>query len=122
MAAQIVHNNDVAGCQCWHQELLDIGIEACPVDRTIEHAGCIDTVMAQCGQEGQRLPMTERRSGHQLVAARCPAPDRRHVRLGPGLVDEHQAARIKPALILLPLRPPARDRRPVLLDGEQRFF
>ena len=122
MAAQIVHDDNVAGRQRRHQELLDIGSEACPVDRAIEHAGCIDAVMAERSKEGQRLPVAERRAGHQLAATRCPTADRGHVRLGPGLVDEHQAAGIKPALILLPLRPSPRDRRPVLLDGEQRFF
>jgi hypothetical protein len=46
----------------------------------------------------------------------------RHVGLGPGLVDEDQASRIKPALVLLPLRPSPGDIGPILLAGAQAFF
>jgi hypothetical protein len=46
----------------------------------------------------------------------------RHVGLGPGLVDEDEAPRINPALILLPLNPPARYVGAILLDGVQAFF
>jgi hypothetical protein len=46
----------------------------------------------------------------------------RHIGLGPGLVDEDQASRINPTLIGLPLRPPARDVRAILLGGVQAFF
>jgi len=67
--------------------------------------------MAKRCQEGQRVPFAERRAGRQLCPAWCPAPDRRHIRLGSGLVDEDEAVKIKPPLILLPLRPPARDLR-----------
>jgi hypothetical protein len=60
--------------------------------------------------------------GDQPLAAWSPTPERRHVGLGPGLVDEDQAPGIKLCLILLPLRAPSRDPRPVPLAGEQRFF
>ena len=58
----------------------------------------------------------------QPAAARCPAPQRRHVGLGPGLVDEHQAGRIDAVLILDPLRPPARDVGAIPLAGDHAFF
>jgi hypothetical protein len=60
--------------------------------------------------------------GDKPLAPKGPAMGSGHVCLGPGLVDEHQPAGIKPPLILLPLLPPARDLRPQLLDGEQSFF
>ena len=44
------------------------------------------------------------------------------VRLGPGLIEEHEPARIKLALRALPLSPPVRDVRPVLLGGRLTFF
>ena len=56
------------------------------------------------------------------LAARRPAPQRRHVGLGPGLVDEDQARRIDPILILYPLRPPARDVGTVALASHHAFF
>jgi len=122
MAAEVVHDDDVAGREGWHEELLDIGGEELAVDRTVEHAGRIDPVVAERGEEGERAPSPEGRSGDKLVPAPAPAADRRHVGLGPGLVDEDQAHRIKPALVLLPLLAPSGDRRPQLLGGEQRFF
>jgi len=56
------------------------------------------------------------------MAALALSSDRRHVRLGPGFVDENEALRIKPALIFSPLLPPSRDPGLLLLDGEQSFF
>ncbi len=122
VTAEIVHDDDIAGSQRGHEELLDPCGKALAVDRAIEDAGRIDPVMAKGCQEGQRAPFAERSAGDQLAPARRPAPDRRHVGLSPGLVDEDQPARIKPPLVLLPLLSPARDLRPQLLDGEQRFF
>jgi hypothetical protein len=60
--------------------------------------------------------------GHQTPAAQRAPVAPRHVGLGPGLVDEHQATRIKPALIFLPLLPPAGHVGAILLGGEQAFF
>ena len=47
---------------------------------------------------------------------------RLHVGLRPGLVDEHQALGVDPALPLRPLRPPPRDVRPIALAGDHEFF
>jgi hypothetical protein len=56
------------------------------------------------------------------LAARCPAPQRCHIGLCPGLIDEHQPSGIDPILILGPLRPPASDIGAILLGGNQRLF
>jgi hypothetical protein len=45
-----------------------------------------------------------------------------HIGLGPGLVEEHQAPGVKPALVRLPPRPPAGDVGAILLAGMQAFF
>jgi hypothetical protein len=63
-----------------------------------------------------------RRFGDQPLAPRRAAVGTRHVGLGPGLVDEDKARRIKPPLILFPLRPPPGDVRTILLAGVQTFF
>ena len=122
VAAEIVHDDDVAGLERRDENLLDIGEEAFAVDRPVDDAGCVDAVAAQGGEEGQRPPAAMRHLGDQPLAAGRPAVAARHVGLGPGLVDEDQARRIKPALILLPLRPPPCDVGPVLLAGVQAFF
>ena len=46
----------------------------------------------------------------------------RHIGLGPGLINEDEAARIKLALIPLPLRSPLGDVGTILLAGVQAFF
>jgi len=122
MATQIVHDDDVAGRECRYEELLDIGSKAHAVDRTVQHARGIDPVVAECGKEGERPPLAERGMGNQLLAARRPAPDRCHVGLGPGFINEDQPPGVKPSLIFLPLLASSCHLRPGLLLGEQAFF
>jgi hypothetical protein len=74
------------------------------------------------GQEGQRSPMSLRHLGQELVPTRRPAAQARHVGLGPGLIDEDQARRVKPVLIRLPPSTPSRHVGTILLGGEQSFF
>ncbi len=57
VAAKIVEDDDIAGIEGWCQALLDPGGEGNSVDRAIEHEGRDDAVVAQSGEEGQRLPM-----------------------------------------------------------------
>jgi hypothetical protein len=51
-----------------------------------------------------------------------PIPQRGHVGLDPGLVDEDQTPRIEIGLPRSPASPPMRDVGAALLKGEQRFF
>jgi hypothetical protein len=60
--------------------------------------------------------------GLEPLATRRPAPQRRHIGFGPGLVDEYQAGGINPLPIFGPLRPPAGHIGTVLLDSNQRLF
>ncbi len=122
MAAEVVHDDDVAGAERRYEELLDISEEDLTVDWSIEHAWGIDPVVAQRGKEGQRAPVTEGDLGVQPLATRGAAVGAGHVGLGPGLVDEDEARRIKPVLVLAPLHPPAGDGGTILLAGEQAFF
>ena len=98
MAAEIVHDDDVAGLQDWNELLLDIGAEAFAVDRAVEDARCRELVAAQRAEEGQRAPVAVRREAAQPLALRPPSAQRSHVGLDPGLVDEDQALRIEAGL------------------------
>ena len=122
VAAEIVHDHDVAGLQGRDEDLLDVGSKAVAVDWAIENPWSVDPVVAQRGQEGRGLPVAVRDLGREPHAAGCPAPQRRHVGLGPGLVDEDQALRLDPALILCPLRPPVGDVGTIAFDGDHAFF
>ena len=60
--------------------------------------------------------------GLEPQVTRCPSPQRRHVGLGPGLVDEDQTLRLDAVLILAPLRPPVRDVGAIAFAGHHGFF
>ena len=104
------------------ENLLDIEEEPLAVDRPVDEPGRVDAVMAQRGQEGHGLPVAIGHFGLDPLSDRRPAPERGHVGLGPGLVDEHQAGGVDPVLIQNPLRPPARHVGTILLGGDQRLF
>ncbi len=78
------------------------------------------TVLGGAAAIGQRgdAGLDEGGGGERGVAAMGP----RHVGFGPGVIDEDQAGRIKPPLILSPLRPPPGDVRTILFAGLQAFF
>lgn len=122
VAGEVVHDDDVAGRECRAELFFDPCREAGGIYRLIEDEGRIDPVAAQCGDEGHRLPVAIRRLGVEPLADRRPAPQGRHIGLGPGLVDEDQAPGIRSILELLPLLAPSGDLRPQLLGGKNAFF
>ena len=122
VASEIVHDDDVAGSQGGHQELLDISAKAGAVDRPIDDAGRGDAVATQRRQKGQCALSAVRHLGDQASAAGAAAMAAGHVGLGPGLVDEHQALGVKPVLMLLPPGAAPGDVGPILLAGVQTFF
>ena len=119
---EIVHDDDVAWLKRRHEALFDIGEEAAAVDGPVDDAGCRNAVVAERAEEGHGAPAAVRRFGDQPPAPRRAPVAARHVGLRPGLVDEHEASRIKLALMQLPSGAPAGDVRPILLAGAQAFF
>ena len=95
MAAEIVHDDDVAGFEDRNELLFDIGAEAFAVDRAVEDARGREPVAAQGAEEGQRPPVAVRREAPQAITLRPPSAQRGHVGLDPGLVDEDQTPRIE---------------------------
>ena len=122
VAAQIVHNDDIARSEGRQQTLFDIGQEAGAVDRAVEDAGSGHAVVAQRRYESQRLPVPVGAGCPQPLAPGAAAMAAGHVRLGPGLIQEHEAPRVKLALRALPLSAALHDVRPLLLGGHQTFF
>jgi hypothetical protein len=122
VTAEIVHDDDVAGLERRHQELLDIGFEAFAIDRSIKDARRVDPVVPQGGKECECLPMPVRRLSAQALPSRPPTVGADHVGLGPGLIDEDEAGGINLSLMPFPACPSARDVGPVLLGRQQRFF
>ncbi len=122
VAAQIVHNDDIARSEGRQQTLFDIGQEAGAVDRAIEDARSGHAVVAQRRHEGQRVPVAVGAGRPQPLAPGAAAMATSHVGLGPRLVQEDEAPRIKLALRASPLPAALRDVRPLLLGGHQAFF
>lgn len=122
MRAEIVHDDDVAVPQGRDQNLLDVEKEGFAIDRPLDEPWSGDAIVAQSSHEGHGLPAAVRHLGFDALTARCPAPQRRHIGFGPGLVDEHQPGGINPIPILGPLRPPTGDIGTILLGGNQRLF
>ena len=90
-----------------------VGASACSthvrnhaVDRSVQYHR-VDPIVAQGGDEDHRRP---------------PAAGAGHVGLGPGLVDEHQSARVNPVLVSLPSRPLASHVGSILFGGVQALF
>ena len=122
VAAKIVHHHEVTSSKRGHKHLLDISFEAFAVDRTLEHKRRLDAIMPKGGHEGQGFPMAVRNFGHEPCAARRPSLERRHGRLRPGLIDEDQALRLDPALMLNPLGAPPCDVGAIPFAGDDGFF
>jgi hypothetical protein len=122
VAAEVVHDHQVAGLERRYQNLFDISAEPLCVDRTIQQPGRLDAVMSKCRDKGHRVPVAIRDVAEQARPARRPATQRGHVGLGPGLVDKDQTGRVNAGLIATPLRAAASDVGAILFAGEKGFF
>ena len=122
VAGEVIGNDQVAGPQGRREHLLDIDAEAVSVHWPIEQPRRLDAVTAQRRDEGHRVPVSVWHLAAQACPAWPPAAQRRHVGLGPGLVDKDQAVGVNPRLIRWPLRPTARDVGAILFGSQHGFF
>src|SRR4029079_161362 len=118
----IVENDDVAFAQGWQEKVLYISAEAFTVDRAVEDAGCRELFMAERAEKCEGTPVTVRGEAAQACPFGAPAPQRGHVGLDPGLIDEDEPARIEPGLPGSPTLAATRHARASLFEGEQCFF
>ena len=119
---QIVHDDDVAGSQFGTEHVLDISLEAGPVDGAVEHEGRHDAAKAQAGHQRRRLPVAVRHAHSQSLTARSAPVSARHLGGGTGLVDEDQALGIEIELALEPVLPRLADVGAILLRGVRGLF
>ena len=121
VAAWVVPDDDVVRVQGRGQDLLDTGSEYVAVDWTVDHPRCSDRVMAQGCDEGHGVPVTEGGLSDQALAPSSPSPQRGHVGLGPGFINEDKPSDVNLALMRLPAPTLAGDVRPVLFTGQRSF-
>ena len=95
VAGEIVHNDNVARPERRREELLDVSFEDLGVDRPIEDEWGDDSFEPQSGHESRRFPMAVRDRGAQAFPFGSATVSSRHVRGGPGLVDENELLRIE---------------------------
>jgi hypothetical protein len=88
------------------EHLLDIGLEGVAVDRPAEDEGGAHAAYGQRADEGGGLPVAMGKAHAQPLAAGCAPVGAGHVRLGPGLVDEHQPLGVEVDLAVEPGLPP----------------
>jgi hypothetical protein len=122
VAAQIVHDDNVARFQDGHELLLDVSSKAHTIDRPIEDAWPDQLIVAQSANEGQRAPVPMRSEALQALAFRPPASQRRHIGFDPGFIDEDQAPRIEAGLPRSPTLALTGNVGTRLLKGKQCFF
>lgn len=122
MAAEIVHDDQIARLERGREHLLDIGFERLGVDRAVEEPWRFDPVAAKRRDEGHRLPMAVGNTGHKPFSSRRPAAERLHIGFRPGLIDEDQTLGLDLVLPLFPLRPPSRDVGPFAFARHDAFF
>ena len=121
-ASTHVHDDDIAGVQRRNQFLFDGSGELLSVDRSVEDTGRGQAIVAQGGDEGRRLPMTEWRVADQSLADLTRAVARRHGRGRPGFVDEDELPRVEGRLRLTPCGARGGDVRTLLLGRAKRFL
>ena len=122
MAPEVVHDDNVARRKDRDESLLDIGAEACAIDRPVDDAGRGQPVATQRRQKSEGSPSAEGRFGDEAFASGASAMGARHVGLGPSLVDEDKPAWIDRRLTRLPPLTPPGDVRTVLFGGAKAFF
>src|SRR3954469_19557453 len=120
VGGDVVHHDDVAGCERRRQDLLDILEEDGPRHGAIHDIGRRDASQAQAGDQRRGLPVAMGHRLEQTLAAQTAAP--RHLCGRSRFVQEDQVLRLQGRLP--DDEPPARlgDVRPSLLGGVQTFF
>src|ERR687893_792085 len=99
-----------------------VGASILTIDRAVEHIGHADAGRSQSGDQRGQFPVPMRDAAPQPQAARTPAIAARHVRGGPGFVDEDQAIGIEHRLAADEHAPGLGDIRAVLLGRVQALF
>src|SRR5262249_1660984 len=94
VAAEIVHDDDIAGTKGREENLLEVKPKALAVDRALEQPWRLDAIVTQCRQEGHGLPAAVWNLADEPLAAWRPPSQWGHIGSGPGLVDEDKPLRI----------------------------
>src|SRR4029077_10172975 len=96
MGRQIVQNDDVARLESRSQLSLDVSFKNAAVHRRVNDEGGGQGVEAQAGDEGLRLPVSERDFRKQPLPLRAAASQARHLGGRSCVAQKDQPVRLKP--------------------------
>ena len=119
---EIVGNDDVAGLQGRHQDLVDVGAEALAIDRAVEDPRCGQPRDPQRGEKRAGLPAPAGGVVVDARAARCPAVPPKQIGGDAGFVQKHEVGDIPGRRRRVPRDPRGRDVRPIVFGRADLFF
>ena len=122
MAGQVVHDDDLARLEGWHQKLLDPGAECLAIHRAVQRQRRTEPIAAQGCDKCGGAPMAIWCLAQKPLSGRTAAVAPHHVGGKPGLVDEHQSGSIEERLFTAQGFACSLDVRPVLFAGVKSFF
>lgn len=103
MRRQVVHYNNVAGYQYWHENLFDIGSERYSIHCAVEHHRRSHPRQPQRTGKGRRLPMAVRDRSTTTFSAKRLSANTGHFGAQAGLIDEDKPVGIEIELTIEPV-------------------
>ena len=119
---EIVGNDDVAGLQGRHQDLVDVGAEALAIDRAVEDPRCGQPRDPQRGEKRAGLPAPAGGVVVDARATRCPAVPPKQIGGAAGFVQQHEVGDVPGRRRRVPRDPRGRDVRPIVFGRADRFL
>jgi hypothetical protein len=121
-AAKVVEHDNVSRQEGWAEEILDVGKEDFPVHRPIGEHRSSQPLVAQGGDKGRRLPMSEGRRSDAPPTFRSAPIAPCHVGRGPCFINEYEPFQIPARGGFSPREPCLLHVLALLLAGVQGFF
>ena len=122
VAGEIVHHDDVAGCQCRRQHLSHVHHKGVSIHGTVHHEWRRDPVLAQGSHERGRLPVAARNMRMASFSNRRAPMKPDHVRRGTCFIQKDPPRGVAGRLPVLPGRSGHGYVNAVLFGGPHRFF
>src|ERR1700716_3058414 len=98
----VVGHHNVPALERWRQTLLYVSEECFAIHGSFDQHGSHDAGLTQASDKRHRLPAAHGRVREQPLFAGVPAVEPPHLGLNSLSVDEHEALRVKPALLANP--------------------
>jgi hypothetical protein len=122
MDREVIEDDDIAGAQGGHEDLLDIGEKAAVVDGAIKHRRRRQALRPQRRDDRVGLPVAIGSVIVQSAAAQTAAIPAEQIRGDAAFVDEHPLAHVAQWHPRAPVAALSRDVGPALFVGVHRFF